>query len=77
MKVIGNEALNSPENSHLPFRQRERAMVKFRRARLLQKFAALHASIYNHFNQERHLYSHQNFKHNRSVALAEWRQLTA
>jgi hypothetical protein len=35
------------------------------------KFTALHASIYNHFNQECHLYSHQNFKINRSVALAE------
>jgi len=66
---------NRAENSHQPFRRRERAMAKFRSAKSLQKFATLHASIHNHFNQQRHLYSRQNFKHNRSVALAEWQQL--
>ena len=34
-----------------------------------------HASIHNHFNQERHLYNRGSFKLNRSAALAEWRQL--
>ena len=48
---------NRAENSHLPFRRRERAMLRFRRMRSLQKFAAVHASVSNHFNQERHLYS--------------------
>lgn len=83
MKVIGNADRqetgrwlnNRAENSHQPFRRRERAMAKFRSAKSLQKFATLHASIHNHFNQQRHLYSRQNFKHNRSVALAEWQQL--
>jgi hypothetical protein len=42
--------------------------------RFLQKFAAVHSSVHNHFNQERHLYSRNNFKLNRT-ALAEWRQL--
>ncbi|MFP6729547.1 MAG: IS6 family transposase, partial [Alphaproteobacteria bacterium] len=28
-------------------------------------------------NQERHLYNRENFKLNRSIALAEWRQLAA
>ena len=41
---------NRAENSHLPFRRRERAMLRFRRMRSLQKFAALHGSIHNHFN---------------------------
>jgi putative transposase len=45
--------------------------------RSLQKFAAVHSSIHNHFNQERHLYSRGNFKLNRAAALAEWRQLGA
>jgi putative transposase len=45
--------------------------------RCLQKFAAVHSSVYNHFNQERALYSRDNFKVNRAVALAEWRQLGA
>jgi putative transposase len=66
---------NRAENSHLPFRRRERAMLRFRRMRSLQKFAAVHASVCNHFNQERHLYSRANFKLNRCVALSEWRQL--
>ena len=68
---------NRAENSHLPFRRRERAMLRFRRMRSLQKFASVHASVSNHFNQERHLYSRDNFKLNRTAALAEWRQLCA
>jgi len=83
MKVIGSEGRqetgrhlnNRAENSHLPFRRRERAMSRFRRMRSLQKFVAVHSSIHNHFNQERHLYSRDNFKLNRNTALAEWRLL--
>ena len=83
MKVIGNAdrqetgrwANNRAENSHLPFRRRERAMLRFRRTATLQKFVSVHASIQNHFNKERHLYSRTNFKLNRAAALAEWRQL--
>ena len=68
---------NRAENSHLLFRRRERAMLRFRRMRSLQKFAAIHASVLNHFNSERHLYSRANFKLNRDVALTEWRLLCA
>ena len=83
MKVIGNAdrqetgrwANNRAENSHLPFRRRERAMLRFRRTATLQKFVSVHASIQNHFNHESHLYSRINFKLNRAAALAEWRQL--
>jgi len=83
MKVIGNAERqetgrwlnNRAENSHQPFRRRERAMAKFRSAKSLQKFASIHASVHNLFNQERHLYNRENFKLNRSAALAEWRQL--
>jgi putative transposase len=60
-----------------PFRRRERAMLRFRRMQSLQKFVSVHASVRNHFNQERHIYSRDNFKLNRSAALAEWRQLGA
>ena len=35
----GRWANNRAENSHLPFRRRERAMLRFRRMRSLQKFA--------------------------------------
>ena len=68
---------NRAENSHLPFRRRERAMLRFRRMRSLQKFAAVHASVSNHFNQERSHSSRRLFKQNRTAALAEWRHLCA
>jgi putative transposase len=73
----GRWANNRAENSHLPFRRRERAMLRFRRMRTLQKFASVHASVFNHFNQERSLSSRQIFKMNRIAALTEWRQLGA
>jgi len=68
---------NRVENSHLPLRRREQAMLRFRRMRTLQKFAAVHSSVYNHFNQERSLSSRDIFKLNRTAALTEWRQLGA
>jgi putative transposase len=68
---------NQAENSHQPFRRREGAMVKFRDVKTLQKFASVHASIHNHFNQDRHLNRRDIFKQNRAAALAEWRQLVA
>ncbi len=77
LQVTGRWLNNRAENSHLPFRRRERAMLRFRRMRSLQKFATVHSSVHNHFNQERHLYSRDNFKRNRAAALAEWRQLGA
>jgi putative transposase len=52
-------------------------MAKFRSAKSLQKFASIHSSVHNHFNQERHLYNRENFKLNRAAAVAEWRQLAA
>jgi len=50
-------------------------MLRFRRMRSLQMFAAVHSSVYNLFNRERHLSSRRNFKLNRTAALEEWRQL--
>ena len=85
MKVIGNATReetgrwknNRAENSHLPFRRRERAMHRFRRMRSLQKFISVHVSVLNHFNQDRSLSKRDHFKHNRTAALAEWRVLGA
>jgi putative transposase len=82
MKVIGNADLqetgcwlnNQAENSQLLFRRRERAMLRFRRMRSLQKFVSVHASVCNYFTKERHFYSLDNFKLNRTAALIEWRQ---
>ena len=62
-------------NSHLTFRRRERAMLRFRRMRTLQKFASVHTSVHNHFPTERHLQNRDTYKQTRAAALAEWRGL--
>ena len=57
MKVVGNAdrqetgrwVNNRAENSHLQFRRRERAMLRFRQMRCLQKFAAAHSSAIQPF----------------------------
>ena len=58
---IGRRANNRAENSHLPFRRRERAMLRFRQLKNLQKFASVHASLHNHFSLERHLVHRQTY----------------
>ena len=69
---VGRWENNRVENSHLPFRRRERAMSRFRRMKTLQKFASVHANVHNHFNLERHFVDRQTYKAHRSAALAEW-----
>ena len=77
LQQAGRGLNNRAENSHLPFRRREHAMLRFRRTRSPQKFVAVHSSVYNHFNLRRHLCSRDHFKLNRAAALAQWRQLGA
>jgi putative transposase len=74
---VGRWANNRAENSHLPFRRRERAMLRFRQMKTLQKFASVHANVHNHFNLERHIVDRQTFKERRSAALAHWRLIAA
>jgi putative transposase len=76
-QTIGRHANNRVENSHLPLRRRERAMLRFRRMKSLQKFASVHANVHNHFQLERHLIDRQTYKERRSAALAEWQNLVA
>jgi putative transposase len=76
-REMGRWLNNRAENSHLPFRRRERAMLRFRRMRTLQKFASVHASVHNHFPTERHLQNRNTYKLTRADALAEWRGLLA
>ena len=52
-------------------------MARFRDIKTLQKFTAVHASIHNHFNHQRHLTRRDIFKQHGAAALAEWRQLAA
>jgi putative transposase len=85
MKVIGNIDRqecrrwlnNRAENLHQPFRRRKGAMARLNDIKTLQNFASAHASIHNHFNQDRHLNRRDIFKKNRLAALAEWCQLSA
>jgi putative transposase len=74
---IGRWANNRVENSHLPLRRRERAMVRFRRMKTLQKFASVHANVHNLFALERHLIDRETFKQRRTAALAEWQKLAS
>ncbi len=83
MKVIGNAGRqetgrhlnNRAENSHQPFRRRERAMSRFRRMRSLQKFASMRSSAHNHFNHQRNIERRAGFKSLRDAALRKWREL--
>ena len=68
---------NRAEDSQLPFQRRDRAMLHFGRVRCLQKFAAVHASATNHFNQKCSLSSSPLFKANRTAAITKWRGLRA
>jgi putative transposase len=70
-------ANNRVESSHLPFRRRERAMLRFRQMKTLQKFASVHANVHNHFSLERHLVDRDTYKQRRSAALAEWQILAS
>ena len=74
---VGRHANNRAENSHLPFRRRERAMLRFRRMKTLQKFASVHANVHNHLNLERHIVDLQTFKDHRLAVLADWQSLMA
>lgn len=61
-REIGRRLNNLAENSDIPFRRRERAMLRFRQMKSPQKFAKVHASVHSHFNQDRHLIDRQTLK---------------
>jgi transposase-like protein len=60
----------------LSLRQVEDLMSK-RGIIICHETVRFHASLHNHFNQDRHLNRRDIFKQNRSAALAEWRLLAA
>jgi putative transposase len=75
--AVGRRLNNRAENSHQPFRRRERAMQRFRTMRTLQKFSSIHDQVRNHFNLERHLVTREVYKQRRLTALDQWRALAA
>ncbi len=76
-REMGRWLNNRAKNSHLPFRRRGCAMLRFGEMRSLQKFVLVHASLHNHVNLEGPLVDRQTYKARRSTALALCQNLMA
>lgn len=74
---FGGRKNNRAENSHLPVRQRERRMQRFKSPGSAQRFLSTHAAIYNSFYTQRHLISRRSLRQFRAEAMEQWRQATA
>ncbi len=74
---FGGRKNNRAENSHLPVRQRERRMQRFKSAGSAQRFLSTHAAIYNIFNVQRHLISRKTSRQFRNEAMSAWQTVTA
>ena len=74
---FGGRKNNRAENSHLPVRQRERRMQRFKSAGSAQRFLSIHAAIYNTFNVQRHLISRKTLRQFRGEAMSTWDLATA
>ncbi len=74
---FGGRKNNRAENSHLPVRQRERRMQRFKSPGSAQRFLSTHAAIYNNFNVQRHLISRRTLRQFRGEAMMTWQMVTA
>jgi putative transposase len=75
--ITGGRCNNRAENSHLPIRQRERRMQRFKSTGSAQRFLSTHAAIYNNFNVQRHLISRRTLRQFRTEAMNRWDVVTA
>jgi putative transposase len=75
--ITGGRANNRAENSHLPIRQRERRMQRFKSAGSAQRFLSTRAALYNVFNVQRHLISRRTLRQFRTEAMSRWDAVTA
>jgi putative transposase len=64
---------NRAENSHLPFRRRERVMQGFRSPRYLQRFISMFSAVRNLFVPPRSHRSASAIHRHRLNAMAEWK----
>jgi putative transposase len=74
---FGGRKNNRAENSHLPVRQRERRMQRFKSPGSAQRILSIHAAIYNTFYTQRHLISRHSLRQFRTEAMEEWRAAVA
>ncbi|MCP4997451.1 MAG: IS6 family transposase [Hyphomicrobiales bacterium] len=75
--VTGGRSNNRAENSHLPVRQRERRMQRFKSPGSAQRFLSIHSAIYNVFNVQRHLISRNTLRQFRGEAMSTWQTASA
>ncbi len=73
---FGGRKNNRAENSHLPVRQRERRMQRFKSPGSAQRFLSTHAAVYNTFNVQRHLISRKTLRQFRGDAVRTWQMVT-
>ena len=69
-------ANNRAELSHQPTRVRERGMRRFKSRQQVQRFLAVHATVYNLFNLGCHMNSAGNYSLLRARAFASWKCAT-
>ena len=74
---FGRRKNNRAENSHLPVRQRERRMQRFKSPGSAQRFLSTHAAVYNTFYTQRHLISRSTLRQFRAEAMQQWQDVTA
>ena len=67
---------NRAENSHLPFRKRERAMLGYRSQGSLQKFVSIHSAIRNCFFVPSRRRSALTIRYHRLEAFDTWNAVT-
>lgn len=74
--ITGGRSNNRAENSHLPIRQRERRMQRFKSPGSAQRFLSTHAAVYNTFNTQRHLISRRTLRQFRTNTMEQWNLVT-
>ena len=74
---FGGRKNNRAENSHLPVRQRERRMQRFKSPGSAQRFLSTHATVHNTFNVQCRLISRRTLRQFRRTAMSEWHAVAA